>query len=113
MFWLVATGESMDLKKSRSVSNPAKIDWSKVDNPDHVFQRFPSRRSVVYGTKGLVSSSNASATGAGLEILRWGGNAGTLKILRHCPRQTAKFGVLTHWHEITVQRTQLSLLPRR
>lgn len=57
--------------------SPAKIGWSKVDNPDLVFQRFPSRRSVVYGTKGVVSSSNPLATEAGLEILRQGGNAGT------------------------------------
>ncbi|PPQ62973.1 hypothetical protein CVT24_006079 [Panaeolus cyanescens] len=52
-----------------------KIDWSKVENPELVFQRFPSRRSVVYGTKGIVSSSQPLATEAGLEILRKGGNA--------------------------------------
>ncbi|PPQ83910.1 hypothetical protein CVT26_009087, partial [Gymnopilus dilepis] len=51
------------------------IDWSKVDNPELVFQRFASRRSVVYGTKGMVSSSQPLATEAGLEILRKGGNA--------------------------------------
>lgn len=53
-----------------------KIDWEKVHHPDLVFQRFPSRRSVVYGTKGIVSSSQPLATQAGLEILRRGGNAG-------------------------------------
>ena len=53
------------------------IDWSKVDHPEPVFQRFASRRSVVYGTKGIVSSSQPLATEAGLEILRKGGNAGT------------------------------------
>jgi hypothetical protein len=53
------------------------IDWSKVDSPEPVLQRFPSRRSVVYGTKGVVSSSQPLATEAGLEILRLGGNAGT------------------------------------
>ncbi|KAI0320372.1 gamma-glutamyltranspeptidase [Amylostereum chailletii] len=52
------------------------IDWSKVDKPELVLQRFPSRRSVVYGTKGVVSSSQPLATEAGLEILRKGGNAG-------------------------------------
>ncbi|KAH9947920.1 gamma-glutamyltranspeptidase [Amylocystis lapponica] len=52
-----------------------KIDWSKVEQPDLAFQRFPSRRSQVYGTKGIVSSSQPLATEAGLEILRKGGNA--------------------------------------
>ncbi|KAF9569880.1 gamma-glutamyltranspeptidase [Agrocybe pediades] len=51
------------------------IDWSKVDNPELVLERFPSRRSVVFGTKGVVSSSQPLATEAGLEILRKGGNA--------------------------------------
>ncbi|TDL28692.1 gamma-glutamyltranspeptidase [Rickenella mellea] len=53
----------------------SKIDWTKVDNPELVLQRFPSRRSQVYGTKGIVSSSQPLATEAGLEILRKGGNA--------------------------------------
>lgn len=51
------------------------IDWSKVDHPEPAFQRFASRRSVVYGTKGIVASSQPLATEAGLEILRKGGNA--------------------------------------
>uniref|UniRef100_A0A8H7Y7B5 Gamma-glutamyltransferase n=1 Tax=Psilocybe cubensis TaxID=181762 RepID=A0A8H7Y7B5_PSICU len=54
---------------------PVTIDWSKVNNPELIFQRFASRRSVVYGTKGMVSSSQPLATEAGLEILRKGGNA--------------------------------------
>ncbi|KAI0283385.1 nucleophile aminohydrolase [Russula aff. rugulosa BPL654] len=53
----------------------AKIDWSNIVNPELVLQRFPSRRSVVYGTKGVVSSSQPLGTAAGLEILRQGGNA--------------------------------------
>ena len=58
------------------VSN-INIDWDKINHPKLTFQRFPSRRSVVYGTKGVVSSSQPLATEAGLEILRKGGNAGT------------------------------------
>lgn len=54
-----------------------KIDWNKVEYPDAVFDRFASRRSVVFGTKGIVSASQPLAVEAGLEILRKGGNAGT------------------------------------
>lgn len=59
----------------KTMTSPVKIDWSKVDRPKPVFQPFASRRSVVYGTKGMVSSSQPLATQAGLEILRKGGNA--------------------------------------
>ncbi|KAG2075027.1 gamma-glutamyltranspeptidase [Suillus decipiens] len=52
-----------------------KVNWSKVDQPDLVFQQFPSRRSQVYGTKGIVACSQPLAAEAGLEILRKGGNA--------------------------------------
>lgn len=52
-----------------------KVDWSKVDQPDLLFQQFPSRRSQVYGTKGVVACSQPLAAEAGLEILRKGGNA--------------------------------------
>ncbi|KAM5530697.1 hypothetical protein V8D89_015621 [Ganoderma adspersum] len=52
-----------------------RIDWGKVEQPDIVFQPFPSRRSVVYGAKGIVAASQPLAVEAGLEILRKGGNA--------------------------------------
>ena len=55
---------------------PKGIDWSKIDQPEVVLQRFSSRRSQIFGTKGIVSSSQPFATEAGLEILRKGGNAG-------------------------------------
>jgi len=46
-----------------------------------VFQRFPSRRSVVFGTKGVVASPQPLATQVGLEILGKGGNAGASHII--------------------------------
>jgi len=44
------------------------------------FAAFPSRRSVVHSTKGVVSTISPLANEAGLKILRQGGNAavGTL-----------------------------------
>ena len=46
------------------------------DTSKAVFQRFPSRRSVVFGTKGVVASPQPLATQVGLEIFGKGGNAG-------------------------------------
>ncbi|XP_006454975.1 gamma-glutamyltransferase [Agaricus bisporus var. bisporus H97] len=57
------------------MTSKIKIDWDKVNHPDLTFQQFPSRRSVVYGTKGVVACSQPLAAEAGLEILRKGGNA--------------------------------------
>ncbi|KAF7320145.1 Gamma-glutamyltranspeptidase [Mycena kentingensis (nom. inval.)] len=51
------------------------IDWDKIAHPEPALLRFPSRRSVVYGTKGMVAASQPLAVEAGLEILRAGGNA--------------------------------------
>lgn len=56
------------------------FDWNKVNQPELIFQRFASRRSQVYGTKGVVACSQPLAAEAGLEILRKGGNAGTMSI---------------------------------
>jgi hypothetical protein len=44
-------------------------------HPEPQFVHFPSRRSVVHSTKGIVSSTQPLATSAGIEILRKGGNA--------------------------------------
>ncbi|KAG6336120.1 hypothetical protein ID866_2958 [Astraeus odoratus] len=52
-----------------------KVDWKKINQPDLVFQPFPSRRSQVYSSKGIVACSQPLAAEAGLEILRRGGNA--------------------------------------
>lgn len=41
---------------------------------DPHYQAFPSRRSVVHSTHGIVSSTQPLATQCGLEILRKGGN---------------------------------------
>ncbi|KAF8227428.1 gamma-glutamyltranspeptidase [Tricholoma matsutake] len=57
------------------MSSSISIDWSKVDHPKQFFSTFPSRRSVVYSTKGIVASSQPLATQAGLHILLKGGNA--------------------------------------
>jgi len=54
------------------------LKWSHIDgpkNPDFDKFTFASRRSVVWGTKGMVASTQPFANEAGLEILRKGGNA--------------------------------------
>ena len=51
----------------------SKIEYMRYVNDLNL--NFNSRRSVVYGTHGLVSSSQPLACEAGLEILRLGGNA--------------------------------------
>ena len=44
-------------------------------HPEPQFVHFPSRRSVLHSTKGIVSSTQSLASAAGIEILRKGGNA--------------------------------------
>lgn len=53
-----------------------EIDWNKVGSLEAVYQQFASRRSTVYGRKGVVSCTQPLAAEAGLEVLRKGGNAG-------------------------------------
>ena len=43
-----------------------------ADNPK--FVHFPSRRSVVHSTKGIVSSTQPLANNCGLRVLQQGGN---------------------------------------
>ncbi len=69
----IRSDKLVSLFEGRQISSP-------VDHPNFVFGRFASRRSQVYGTKGLVSSSQPLATEAGLEILRKGGNAGVYSL---------------------------------
>ncbi|KAL4069893.1 nucleophile aminohydrolase [Scleroderma yunnanense] len=52
-----------------------KINWTKINQPRLVFQRFPGRRSQVYSGKGIIACSQPLAAQAGLEILHKGGNA--------------------------------------
>ena len=47
----------------------------RYPSDDERFIVFPSRRSVVHSTKGIVSTASPLATQAGLRILRDGGNA--------------------------------------
>lgn len=54
---------------------PVTIDWNVIDRPSIAIERLASRRSVVYGTRGIVACSQPLAAQAGLEILNKGGNA--------------------------------------
>ncbi|KAF2737018.1 gamma-glutamyltranspeptidase [Polyplosphaeria fusca] len=59
----------------RSATTPSKALSGIYPNPNPQFVRFPSRRSVVHSTKGIVSCTQPLAAAAGIEILRKGGNA--------------------------------------
>ena len=42
---------------------------------DPHYNPFPSRRNLIYGSRGMVATSHPLAAQAGLEILKQGGNA--------------------------------------
>lgn len=46
-----------------------------ISHRDTAFQPYPSRRSVVHSTNGIVACSQPLAAQAGIKILREGGNA--------------------------------------
>ncbi|KIO24516.1 hypothetical protein M407DRAFT_244431 [Tulasnella calospora MUT 4182] len=66
----------MESSSQSTLNRPAHASGkSGRANAAFILQPFPSRRSVVYGTKGVVACSQPLAAEAGLEILRKGGNA--------------------------------------
>lgn len=48
---------------------------SLFEDPTYDMFKFPSRRSVVHSTEGIVACSQPLAAKCGLEVLRAGGNA--------------------------------------
>lgn len=55
---------------------------------DPEFTNFPSRRSVVHSTKGVVSSTQPLASQVGVKILTQGGNAAVNTITLHAELPT-------------------------
>lgn len=53
---------------------PLSTSASQAAYDTPTFAKFPSRRSVVHSTKGIVSSTQPLATQCGLDVLRKGGN---------------------------------------
>lgn len=85
-----------------------KIDWDKVNYPEPAFDRFASRRSVVFGRKGIVSASQPLAVEAGLEILRKGGNAGACVVHYLLLRSLSlKYSILSPWLDSRCRRRDL------
>lgn len=52
------------------------LDTTSLHTPQAAeFTRFPSRRSVVHSTKGIVACTQPLAAKCGLQVLQAGGNA--------------------------------------
>ena len=62
--------EDPDVPQKMSANVDAYHGEAKPD-----FMRFPSRRSVVHSTKGIVSCTQPLACRAGIKVLQQGGNA--------------------------------------
>ncbi|KAK0538451.1 hypothetical protein OC835_001432 [Tilletia horrida] len=59
-----------------STAQRKPLDWTTCDPGAELhWARFPSRRSTVFSSKGIVSCSQPLAASAGIEILNAGGNA--------------------------------------
>lgn len=52
-----------------------------LSHKEENFQMFPSRRSVVYGTEGMITCSQPLAARCGLKILNAGGNAAVSSLI--------------------------------
>ena len=55
-----------------SVATAATDPWTSFDP---LYYPYPAQRNVVYGSRGMVATSNPLAAQAGLEVLKKGGNA--------------------------------------
>ena len=58
------------------------MEITKKEMPAPEFMRYPSRRSVVYSTHGMVACTQPLAAQAGIRVLREGGNAAVGVLLR-------------------------------
>jgi gamma-glutamyltranspeptidase/glutathione hydrolase len=63
------------LKPSPILASMPLTTPSVYPPPSHEFMKWPSRRSVVHSTKGIVACTQPLAAKCGIDILNAGGNA--------------------------------------